>query len=156
MGTLRRYAITFAVGSLGLLSACGGLPSQLNHAQRQAEVAARERAFAETMAQRDARAFGDFIAPDAVFFSGDKALRGKDEVLAAWTRHFVVARAPFSWHPDSVEVLGTGGLAMTSGPVFDTAGNKIARFHSIWRLDPDGKWRVVFDRGEQLCQCATQ
>src|SRR5664279_4663458 len=36
------------------------------------EVAATERAFARTMAERDFSAFTSFVADDAVFFSGTK------------------------------------------------------------------------------------
>jgi hypothetical protein len=24
-------------------------------------------------------------------------------------------------------------------------------FQSVWRLDPDGRWRVVFDKGCDVC-----
>jgi len=48
---------------------------------------------------------------------------------------------------DQSEVLESGGLAFSSGPVLDPDGNEIGRFNSIWREDPDGVWRVVFDRG---------
>jgi len=37
--------------------------------------------------------------------------------------------------------------AFSSGPVFDAQGTEVGRFNSIWRLDPDGVWRIVFDRG---------
>jgi ketosteroid isomerase-like protein len=33
-------------------------------------------------------------------------------------------------------------------------GKVVARFTSIWRLEPDGAWRVVFDRGNEVCDCA--
>jgi ketosteroid isomerase-like protein len=55
--------------------------------------------------------------------------------------------APFSWRPETVEVLESGTLALSSGPVFDAAGQPIGAFNSIWRLEADGRWRVVFDKG---------
>jgi ketosteroid isomerase-like protein len=27
------------------------------------------------------------------------------------------------------------------------SGEVVGRFNSIWRLDDDGQWRVVFDKG---------
>jgi ketosteroid isomerase-like protein len=31
-------------------------------------------------------------------------------------------------------------------------GEVIGRFTSIWRLESDGKWRVIFDRGCPVCK----
>lgn len=112
-----------------------------------AEVEAREIAFAQTMADRDFEAFLTFVSPEAVFFGGAGALRGRDAVARAWRPFFEGPEAPFSWSPDTVEVLDSGRLALTSGPVLDASGEPAGRFNSIWRLDPDGVWRVVFDRG---------
>lgn len=110
-------------------------------------VRAREVAFAETMADRDIEAFLTFISPEAVFFAGDRPLRGRDAIAGAWAPFFEGATAPFSWAPDVVEVLESGSLALSSGPVDDPDGNEIGRFHTVWRLDADGRWRVVFDKG---------
>lgn len=112
----------------------------------QGEVRARETAFAKTMADRDLAAFGLFIADEAVFF-GAQPLRGRTRVVAAWSRFFEGTTAPFSWAPDTVEVLASGTLALTSGPVTDADGKPAGRFNSIWRLEADGVWRVVFDKG---------
>ena len=43
--------------------------------------------------------------------------------------------------------LESGGLAWSTGPVRDPTGKIVARFNSIWRLEPSGQWRVVFDKG---------
>jgi ketosteroid isomerase-like protein len=111
------------------------------------EVEAREIAFAQTMADRDFEAFLTFISPEAVFFGGGEPLRGREAVARAWRPFFDGPEAPFSWRPDTVDVLDSGELALTSGPVLDASGEPAGRFNSIWRLDPDGVWRVVFDRG---------
>jgi hypothetical protein len=42
---------------------------------------------------------------------------------------------------------------MSSGPVRDPAGHQIGTFNSIWRLERDGRWRVVFDKGCEVCNC---
>lgn len=112
-----------------------------------AEVRAREIAFAKTMADRDQEAFATFISPEAIFFNGNEAISGLDKVVQAWAPFFEGAVAPFSWHPDVVEVLDSGRLALSSGPVRNPAGEEVGRFNSIWRLDADGQWRVVFDKG---------
>ena len=111
------------------------------------DVRAREIAFAQTLADRDLEAFVTFVAPDAVFFSGNTPLRGRDAVEAAWSRYFEGEVAPFSWVPDLVQVLESGDLALSSGPVTSAAGEASGRFNSIWRKGADGQWRVVFDKG---------
>jgi ketosteroid isomerase-like protein len=111
------------------------------------EVEAREIAFAGTMADRDFDAFLTFVSPEAVFFSGNEPRRGREAVSKTWAPYFEGEKAPFSWHPDVIEVLGSGHLALTSGPVRAASGEIIGRFNSIWRKDEDGQWRVVFDKG---------
>lgn len=111
------------------------------------EVEAREIAFAKTMADRDFDAFLSFVSPEAIFFDGNDAIRGRDAIGRAWAAFFEDSVAPFSWHPDVVEVLESGRLALSSGPVRAASGEAVGRFNSIWRKDPDGRWRVVFDKG---------
>ncbi len=118
-------------------------------------VEARERAFARSMADRDIQSFAAFIDTEAVFFSGDTPLRGRDAIVSAWARYFDGAKAPFSWEPDQVEALASGDLALTSGPVRDPDGTPIGRFNSVWRRTSDGVWRVVFDKGCPICPAAT-
>jgi ketosteroid isomerase-like protein len=110
-------------------------------------VRARETAFAQTMADRDLEAFLSFIDPGAVFFNGNEALRGIAAVEEAWSPFFEGPTAPFSWSPDLVQVLESGDLALSSGPVMTPSGEEVGRFNSIWRKDADGVWRVVFDKG---------
>ena len=109
-----------------------------------------ERAFAKTMADRDHAAFTGFLSAEAVFFAGARALRGRDAVASAWKPFYDGPVAPFSWAPETVEVLDSGQLALSSGPVHDPAGKRIATFTSIWRQESPGVWRIVFDKG---CGC---
>jgi ketosteroid isomerase-like protein len=129
---------------------CGCSPASKNPVDNAAEVKAREIAFAKTMADRDFKAFLDFISPEAVFFNGNTPQRGREAVSRAWASYFEGATAPFSWHPDLIEVLASGRLALSSGPVRAQSGELIGRFNSIWRKDEDGQWRVVFDKGSKL------
>ena len=113
-----------------------------------AQVEATERAFAKTMVDRDFDAFRNFLSEEAIFFSGPEVLRGKATVAARWARLYKDPAAPFSWEPDHVEVLDSGTLALSTGPVRDPQGQLIGRFASIWRQEEPGVWRIVFDRGE--------
>ncbi len=111
------------------------------------QVFAAESAFAHTLAARDSQAFATYVALDAVFFGRAGPLRGRAAVAAAWRPFFEGPAPPFSWSPEVVEVLESGTLALTSGPVRDPTGQQVGTFNSIWRRDPDGRWRVVFDKG---------
>jgi ketosteroid isomerase-like protein len=117
-------------------------------------VADAERAFAAAMATRDVKAFASHVSQEAIFMgSGDapRVLRGRAAIVEGWKQFFDEPAAPFSWEPDIVEVLDSGSMALTSGPVHDPSGKLIGRFNSIWRLEPDGQWRVLFDRGAPVC-----
>ena len=119
---------------------------------RAAEVRAAERAFAKTMADRDHKAFASHIAKEGIFFGQKGALRGRDVVAEAWKKFFEEKEAPFSWEPETAVVLDSGTLALTSGPVRDPKGVLIGTFMTIWRLESDGAWRVVFDKGCPVCE----
>ena len=118
------------------------------------QVMQAETAFAKTMEARDHKAFTEFLAEETIFFSGKKVLRGKQEVAAAWKRFYDTPAAPFSWTPETVEVLNSGKLALSSGPVRDPQGKLLATFTSIWRQESPGVWRIIFDKGNDACECA--
>jgi ketosteroid isomerase-like protein len=115
-------------------------------------VRAREAAFAKTMADRDHAAFTTFVSEEAVFV-GRTARRGRKAVAEGWKPFFEGPRAPFAWAPELVEVIESGTLALSSGPVFDPDGKRTGTFHSTWRLEPDGVWRIVLDIGCPPCEC---
>ena len=137
-----------------LLAGCATTAPPPNRAELRVQVADTERAFARTMAERDFAAFTSFLSDEAVFFAGTKVLRGKDQVAAAWKRLYEKPQAPFSWEPSEVEVLDSGALAISSGPVRDPSGKLAGTFTSIWRLDAPGVWHIIFDKGNDACDCA--
>ncbi len=135
----------------GLIAGCAATAPKISHDAATREVEATERAFAKTMADRDFAAFQSFLADETVFFSGKEPLRGKAVVAERWKRLYEKPAAPFSWEPDQVEVLASGGLALSTGPVHDPQGKLIGRFQSIWRREASGQWRIVFDKGSEVC-----
>jgi ketosteroid isomerase-like protein len=114
------------------------------------DLRATEIAFAATMADRDLDAFGSFLDDEVVFFTGDEVLRGRDAVMAAWAPYFSDPTAPFAWAPEAVEVLASGELGFSSGPVLVVDGRRVGTFNSVWRRSEDG-WKIVFDRGCPPC-----
>ncbi len=143
----RVSGILVVMSGVMLLAGCGSPIPPAANAQLQDQVMAAERAFAVTMAQRDREAFAGFLDPEAIFYSGRNVLRGREQVTATWGAYFEGEEAPFSWEPDSVQVLDSGTLALSTGPVRDPSGRVIARYNSIWRRTPGGDWKIVFDKG---------
>ena len=144
---IRRFLFTF----LAVCCVFAALSSRAAERDLTAEVRDAERAFAKTMADRDHAAFATHVAEEAVFFNRKGPLKGRAAVAAAWKPLYEGKEAPFSWEPETVEVLPSGTLALTSGPVRDRAGALIGTFTSVWRLEPDGRWRVIFDKGCDAC-----
>lgn len=147
----------FAMSTLcAMLAGCAVPRPPLAVADLRQQVIEAERAFAKSMADRDPRAFAAFIAPDAVFVSGPKPLRGRQQVVDGWAHYFAKPDAPFSWEPADVEVLDSGELALSSGPVRDANGRIVARFTSTWRREAPGTWRIIFDNGSEIYNCPAQ
>ena len=117
------------------------------------QVRATEIAFAKTLADRDVKAFRAMIAPDVIWLA-DVPLRGPDQVLTRWQKYFDAPQPPFSWSPEIVEVQEGGKLALSTGPVLDAAGKRVGTYTSIWRREPSGEWKIIFDRGCPACDCA--
>ena len=86
---------------------------KLSNAELQRQVADTERAFAKTMADRNLAAFASFLADETVFFTSTQALRGKTQVTDFWKRFYEGPTPPFSWQPETVEVLDSGDLALS-------------------------------------------
>ena len=133
---------------VSLLAGLGAVPSLLAQSPTlRQQVFAAESTFAASMAKRDFEDFAAHVSSEAIFFGDTTVMRGKQAVLKNWRRFFEKPDAPFSWKPDVIEVLPSGKLAISNGPVFDPAGKQVGTFSSIWRREPDGGWQIVFDKG---------
>jgi ketosteroid isomerase-like protein len=148
-----RLQIVVAAFVAAIVAGCASVTAPISNTDLKRQVADSERAFAQTMADRNHAAFTSFLADEAVFFTSTKALRGKSEVAAFWKRFFEGPTAPFSWQPETVEVLDSGHLALSSGPVRNPEGKVVATFTSIWRQEAPGTWRIIFDKGNDVCDC---
>jgi ketosteroid isomerase-like protein len=124
------------------------------HAATIDEVLAADRAFAAAAKTRGARAaFTEFAAPDAIMFrQGIGPVKG----VAAIAEVFPVPEiAAAAWEPEGGEVAASGDLAYTWGYFAWTAiaGPNVGKppltgnYVSIWRRQPDGRWKWVVDLG---------
>lgn len=143
----------FASAVAALAFALPGVQAAPSNAELKQQVADTERAFAATMKARDLAAFTGFLSEETVFYSGPVPLRGPAQVTQFWKKFYDGKDAPFSWEPDQVDVIDSGALAHSSGPVYDPAGKLVGRFNSVWRQESPGKWRIVFDKGQDICDC---
>lgn len=147
---ITRAAVVLVALALPALSV---LPATQSPARAQQQVREAERAFARTMADRDHAAFVRFLADEAIFLGEDRVLRGQREIADGWKAYFEGPEAPFAWEPERVEVVASGTLAISTGPVTDRHGTRVGTFTSTWRREADGQWRVVLDSGCPPCPC---
>lgn len=117
------------------------------------DVRCREISFSKSVEQKDIEAFRSHIDTDARFVSAE-VLRGVEQVTAGWSVFFNEGLPAIKWRPQIVEVLDDGRLALSRGLYITTSrsaeGDKVVNwgtFNSVWRLNDDGEWRVVFDAG---------
>jgi len=128
------------------------------HAELDDEVRCREIRFSKSVESGNRELFASFIDADARFVSGS-VTRGPEEIATAWAVFFDPGGPSIKWRPKYVEVLEDGTLALSRGPyrlvARDEDGNETEHwgtFNSVWRLNADGQWRVVFDAGGALPQ----
>ena len=117
------------------------------------EVRCRGIGFSKSVEVQDHELFRSFVDPDARFVNAS-VLRGNEAIADAWATFFAEESPQIKWRPQFVEVLESGDLALTRGPyrIIDKndQGEKTegwGTFNSVWRLNADGEWLVVFDAG---------
>jgi pimeloyl-ACP methyl ester carboxylesterase/ketosteroid isomerase-like protein len=109
------------------------------------EIRQAETAFAKAFADRDKTKFFSYVADDAVFMGPMGASRGKQAVIARWSRFFEGPVAPFAWGPERVEVVAGDKIGFSMGPVVGADGKYISQFASVWQKQSDGTWKVIID-----------
>jgi len=126
------------------------------------EVRCREIGFSVSAESRDAESFASFIDSDARFV-GNSVTHGPAAIAEAWGAFFADSGPSIKWRPQFVEVLEDGTLALTRGPyrmiTKDENGKKTEHwgtFNSVWRLQADGDWKVVFDAGNAAAEAPAE
>jgi ketosteroid isomerase-like protein len=108
---------------------------------------------AKAVADRSLQSFLTLVDDEAVFFGRDVS-RGKDAVSKAWLPFFTDRNLFLKWHPNQVYVSSSADLGYSIGEYQrigkDSSGNPTTAtgsYVSIWRKQPDGKWKIVLDIG---------
>ena len=123
-----------------------------------AAMAEAEREFAAAARVKGIRdAFLEFFADDAMFQPGTGRAKDqlrKQEALPFSARELV-------WEPRTGDVAASGELGWLTGPstfINHASGDHTPRYGnylSVWRKEPDGRWRVFIDLGTNLKAPAT-
>ena len=128
-----------------LVSAQGAIPPDLS------AMADTEREFARTATVKGWRdAFLDFFADDAIALA-PAATSAKDRLRKQPSKPF--SEIELVWEPRLGDVAASGDLGWLTGPstfTNHTSEDKKPRhgcYLSIWRKQPDGRWRVFIDVG---------
>jgi ketosteroid isomerase-like protein len=119
------------------------------------DVIAADRAFAALARAKGARvAFTEYADPQAVMFrSGVGPVKGREAIAEVFEEP---AAATPTWDPEAAEVAASGDLAYSWGwfvwtPVpggpLDGKPASTGCYVSIWKKQPDGRWKWVVDLG---------
>lgn len=115
-------------------------------------MAETERGFARTAAVKGWRdAFLEFFADDAIAFTPE-VVPAKDGLRKQ--PHAPPSEFELLWEPRTGDVAASGDLGWLTGPstainhkASDGAKPRYGCYLSIWRRQPDGRWRVIVDVG---------
>lgn len=97
-------------------------------------------------------AFVAFADTNAVILRGDSLYLGRPAIDDFYNKNHGSEKVSLTWKPDFVEVSSSGDFAYTYGKyvvrVTDSLGNIRSSkgiFHTIWKRQPNGSWRFVWD-----------
>lgn len=152
MKTLLPFALLVATTWFGPLVHAEGVTLSAE----ECSVWLREQSFAASVANHDAKAFGEHVDPGAVFGAASaNSQRGRDAVIEAWKPIIDGTKVTLEWHPRYVSIGADPNIAISRGPfvliVKDANGvssYQMGDFVSVWvRKNVKSPWRVLFDGG---------
>jgi ketosteroid isomerase-like protein len=149
---VKRAAFIALVALLALASSLARAQvSELESAKRAIRIADLE--LAKAVADRSLQTFVSLLDEDAIFF-GKGVARGKNAVSKAWLPFFTDRTLFLKWYPTQVEISSSGDLGYSIGEYErigkDASGSPATvngNYVSIWRKQPDGRWKIVLDIG---------
>ena len=127
-------------------------PRNKNSEKYKAEIIQTEKDFEKMAADSGLpAAFSYFVADSGVVSARDSLFRGKAAV-----KKFYQGRSArdvsLQWSPDFVDVSLSGDLGYTYGKytfsfrdATGTLSHNHGIFHTVWKMQPDGSWKFVWD-----------
>jgi len=141
------------VWTWAFLMTCSAMASDVVNKEKWIEeVRATEAAFAAMAAEMGLKAsFLAYADERAVLNRGNKLYRGREQIAAYFDAQ-EIEDVSLIWTPEFIEVSDDGTLAYTYGPYTFSGrsadGEPIKSqgiFHSVWKRQPDGDWKFVYD-----------
>ena len=150
---MKRLTLLILIGGLYLFS-CSHVSKNASIEKWKSEIMEAEMNFAK-MAKEESiyKAFSTFAAEEAIINRNNTLISGKTAIIEHYNKpEFINGDVSLSWKPDFIDVSLSGDLAYTYGRYVytyrDSTGNTIESegiFHTIWKKQPDGNWRYVWD-----------
>lgn len=125
------------------VAACAGLGAR--SALTPVPIIAAERAFAARAGEVGwIGAFKEYTAPDGLLL-GQAGLVSAPERLAALADD---GNRSLYWAPTYAGIARSGDFGFTTGPAsFDAERTPAIQYFTVWRRQPDGSWRWIYDGG---------
>jgi len=132
-----------------MATACSS-PSVKDSEKQKARIIQTELEFAKMADEAGvAAAFYKYASDSAVIGRGGKIIKGREAIRDYYEKNLTPG-TKLHWAPDFVDV--SGDLGYTWGKythsVPDSTGNMTEShgvFHTVWKRQPDGSWRFVWD-----------
>jgi len=149
-----KYKLIFIPAILLLLASCSHSTVENPVDKWKQEIVETEKEFSDMAGEVGIpAAFILYAADDAVVLRGDQLVVGKSELIAFYQDQYGENRdVKLTWEPDFVDVSSSGDLGYTYGQYtysyIDSTGTTIEStgiFHTVWKRQPDGTWRFVWD-----------
>ena len=143
------YFLTF----LSVMVSCHLSKDNDNRQEKcKAEIIQTEKDFEKMAAEKGLpEAFSHYAADSAILNVRDSIIHGKPGIknyYQSWT----VSNVSLRWSPDFVDVSSSCDLGYTYGKYTfsftDSTGRVLKSkgiFHTVWKKQPDGTWRFVWD-----------
>lgn len=114
-----------------------------------------DRAFDAATAARGEAGLASFLSDDMTTIRADQPIvRGKDAFVAGWKPIFTTPGLALRWQPQLARISDDGTLGFTVGASTTTMTEQgvsrvvgSSKYVTIWRKQPDGSWKVIFDSG---------
>jgi len=117
------------------------------------EIRKTEKQFETELNEKGAAvAFEKYAAPDAVIKRQNDSLIYGPKAIHQFYSNEIYKTAKAQWSPDYIDVSSDGTMAYTYGKyqwkMIGKAGEALEYhgiFHTVWKKQPDGTWKYVWD-----------
>lgn len=136
---------------IAFMNSCQTSSAPASQEKLRAELLAVEKEFC-AMAQSEGvqKAFVYFCDDAVVIIRRGQLLKGKEAVRKEYASY--PTNSKIEWAPDFADVSSSGDLGYTYGKYTHTLTDSLGHttqtggiFHTVWKRQPDGKWRFVWD-----------